>query len=171
MVCVQDEEIDEDIAFGEDNEDVETAIKRKTSSVLPRTEEVNLHSDEDVREEEDEDDEDDEDEDKDGEEDERDHYRARVQSKAATGHRPKTTTIFAESDEEGEEEKDDDDDDDDEEEEEEEDAEKKHQNMLQAVTRKASEAQQGMNFCFFVWILEMKQERFPRICDFSYTSI
>lgn len=131
----EDEEIDEDIAFGEDNEDVETTIKRKTSSVLPRTKEVNLNSDEDVSEEEDEDDEDDEDEDIDGEEDERDHYRARVQSKAVTGHRPKTTTIFAESDEEGEEEKDDDD-------EEEEDAEKKHQNMLQAVTRKASEARQ-----------------------------
>ncbi|CAM6036547.1 unnamed protein product [Sphagnum compactum] len=49
-----------------------------------------------------------------------------------------TTTIFAESDEEGEEEKDDEE----EEEEEEEDAEKKHQNMLQAVTRKASEARQ-----------------------------
>ncbi|CAK9236735.1 unnamed protein product [Sphagnum troendelagicum] len=46
---------------------------------------------------------------------------------------------FSESDEEGEEEKDDDEE---EEEEEEEDAEKKHQNMLQAVTRKASEAQQ-----------------------------
>jgi hypothetical protein len=164
---VQDEEIDEDIAFGEDNEDVETTIKRKTSSVLPRTKEVNLNSDEDVSEEEDEDDEDDEDEDKDGEEDERDHYRARVQSKAATGHRPKITTIFAESDEEGEEEKDDDDEEDDEEE----DAEKKHQNMLQTVTRKASEARQGMNFCFFVWILEMEQQRFPRICDFSYVSI
>jgi hypothetical protein len=167
MVCVQDEEIDEDIAFGEDNEDVETTIKRKTSSVLPRTKEVNLNSDEDVSEEEDEDDEDDEDEDEDGEEYERDHYRARVQGKAATGLRPKTTTIFAESDEEGEEEKDDDD----EEEEEEEDAEKKHQNMLQAVTRKASEARQGMNSRFFVWILEMKQQRFPRICDFSCISI
>jgi hypothetical protein len=167
MVCLQDEEIDEDIAFGEDNEDVETTIKRKTSSVLPRTKEVNLNSDEDVSEEEDEDDEDDEDEDRDEEEDERDHYRVRVQSKAATGHQSKTTTIFAESDEEGEEEKDDDD----EEEEEEEDAEKKHQNMLQAVTRKASEARQGMNFCFLVWILEMKQQRFPRICGFFYTSI
>jgi hypothetical protein len=161
MVCVQDEEIDEDIAFGEDNEDVETTIKRKSSSVLPRTKEVNLNSDEDASEEEDEDDEDDEDEDNDGEEYERDHYRPRVQSKAATGHRPKTTTIFAEFDEEGEEEKDDDDEEEEEEEEEEEDAEKKHQNMLQAVTRKASEARQGMNFHFFVWILELKQQRFP----------